>query len=248
MARLTACLAVCLLLAACATGSAQQQQRARQAEMHYRLGVDALSKGMLPKAFDELMRADKLAPNQPKTLDALAYAWRLRGDLDKAEALYRKALRLGERPETHNNYANLLLAMKRYEEAAAQAKMALTDPRYRNQHLALMNHGDALLALGQHEQALKDYRLAEQLQPDAVQPVLKQAHAYRLMQRPHYARALLESLLRRHPNDRRVVQALVELLRAQGEKQAARMQLLRYRAQVSDPLERAWVDDQLGTM
>ncbi|RMH59290.1 MAG: hypothetical protein D6678_08000 [Zetaproteobacteria bacterium] len=236
-----------LMMGGCATTDALSQ-RERQAELHYRLGVDALNKGMLPKAFDELMRADKLQPNRAEVVDALAYAWRLRGDLDKAEALYRKALRLRDRPETHNNYANLLLAMKRYQEAAAQAKLALDDPRYRNQHLALMNHGDAMLALGRYAEALKDYRLAEQFRPDAIEPILKEAHAYALMQRPYYARALLESLLRRAPTNRSVVAALVELLRAQGDVGMARAHLLRYRELAHDPLDRAWADDQLGQM
>ncbi len=236
-----------LLLAGCASKTgADQQLLEKQADIHYRLGVDALQKGALPKAFEELMLSDKLRPNQPNVLDALAYAWRLRGETGKAEALYKKSLRIQSRPETHNNYANLLLELKRYEAAAKQAQLALADPRYRNQHLALMNYGDALLGLQQYDEAIKQYRLAATLRPDDVQPLIREAHAYALMQHPDYAIALLESLNRQNPTHREIVEMLVTLLHQQGETKAAVSYLTAFRDRTPDALDRAWANDLLG--
>jgi len=127
------------LLGGCVTESKRMDADKRQklADIHYRLGVDALGKqGMLPKAFKELLRSDELRPNQPQVLDALAYAWLLRGDFKKSEQFYRKAIRYGGAAATHNNYANLLNHLKRYAEAEAEARKALDDPTYPNQDLA----------------------------------------------------------------------------------------------------------------
>jgi len=238
---------ILLLLGGCAgTPSPNHQQLEKQADIHFRLGVDALQKGALPKAFEELMLSDKLRPNQPEVLDALAYAWRLRGETGKADALYRKSLRILSRPETHNNYANLLVELGRYKEAAAQARQALADPRYQNQHLALMNYGDALLGLQEYDKAIKQYRLAASLRPDNAQPLIKEAHAYALMQHPDYAIALLESLNRQYPDRRDIVEMLVMLLHQQGEPEKAAMYLTSFRDRTANALDRAWANDLLG--
>ncbi len=238
---------VLALLSGCASKpSPSAQQLEKQADVHFRLGVDALQKGALPKAFEELMLSDKLRPNQPEVLDALAYAWRLRGENEKAEAMYRKSLRIRSRPETHNNYANLLIELKRYDDAARQAQKALADPRYRNQHLALMNYGDALLGLQQYDEAIKQYRLAASLRPDDAQPLIKEAHAYALMQHPDYAIALLESLARQYPTNREITEMLVTLLYKRGKMEAAIMKLTIFRDRTTNALDRAWANELLG--
>ena len=121
-----------MALTACSTAAKidDPDKQARLANIHYRLGIDALGKqGMLPKAFHELIKSDELLPDQPEVLDALAYAWLLRGNMKKSETYYLRAMKHHAVAATYNNYANLLNRMKRYKEAEKAARKALDDPR-----------------------------------------------------------------------------------------------------------------------
>lgn len=239
--------AISLMPAGCASNGRHftDEQLQKQAEIHFELGIDALNKGLLPKAFDELIQADNIQPNQPKVLDALAYAWRLRGDLEKAEKYYQKALRAGSRAATHNNYANLLVQMKRYKQAERHARKALEDPRYPNQHLAFLNLGDALLGQGKFNDAIIAYQQAAKLRPNDLLPPLKEATAYLQYDRPNYSRAILEDLRRKFPDNRMVTEKLVELLKQQHDLPAARAVLQSFQARSKSPLDRAWASDEL---
>ncbi|RMG91447.1 MAG: tetratricopeptide repeat protein [Zetaproteobacteria bacterium] len=228
----------------CAVSHISKEQQEKQARLHFQLGVDALQKGLLPKAFDELMQADRLRPNQPEILDALAYAWRLRGEVNKAETFYKRSLRIKSRPETHNNYANLLIELHRYDEAVKQARQALADPRYRNQHLALMNLGDALLAQGHAEEALSAYQKAKLLRPEDSLPTLKQAKAYLSIGKPRYAEALLKTALRENPQSRELTEMLVSIL-SKNQPALAKAYLIRFRDNATDEMDKAWAEEQM---
>jgi len=244
-------LVLALLLTGCTAGGKNltNDQREKQAKSHYQLGIDALNKGLLPKAFDELMQSDAALPNQPHVQDALAYCWRLRGNLDKAESYYRKSIRLDSKvPATHNNYANLLLDMKRYKDAESEARKALEDPRYLNQHLAYMNLGDALLEQDHFNEAITAYRQAGAFAPGNPLPGLKEAAAYIRYDRLNYAEALLATMLRSHPDNRGAVQLLVALQTKQGDLPAARKTLQTFIEKTQNDLNRAWAKDELDKL
>jgi len=243
-------LVLSLVLTGCATGSGGKRfskaDREKQGKIHYELGIDALNKGLLPKAFDELMQSDSDYPNQPDVQSALAYAWRLRGDLQKSEQFYKKALRLNSKsPATHNNYASLLIQMQRYEDAESEARKALADPRYPNQHLAYLNLGDALLNQNKFNEAITAYRRAGQFLPGNPLPKLKEAEAYVRYERPNYAQALLETMLREQPDDRAAVEMLEGLLVKQGKRPEARQVLKSFVGIATSALDRAWARDEL---
>jgi len=239
-------LASLLLLAACqATAKHDPEQRAKLAKLHYQIGLNALQHNQLPKAFDELMQSNELQPNQPEVLDALAYAWRLRGDLKKAERYYRKSLRVSPRSPTHNNYGSLLLQMERYKEAETQFRKALDDPRYPKPEIAYINLGDALLEQGRFTDAIAAYRQASLLNRKQLISQLREAEAYVRYNRPHYAQALYETMLRKYPQNRAIMQGLLALLKKQGDVAGARRQLAAFRDHAEDPLNRAWAVDEL---
>lgn len=244
-------LVLSLVMTGCAGGGKNftKEQREKQGKIHYQLGIDALNKGLLPKAFDELIQSDHDYPNQPEVQGALAYAWRLRGDLKKSEAYYRKALYLKpDSPATHNNYASLLIQMKRYEDAEREARKALSDPRYPNQHLAFMNLGDALLNQDKFNEAITAYRQAERFVPGNPLPKLKEAQAYVRYERFNYAQALLETMLRNKPDDRAAVEMLEGLLVKQGKRPEARRVLESFIGITTSDLDRAWAKDELNRL
>lgn len=240
---------ICCMLVACQP-PANEQKIDTGAKLHYELGVDALRKGELPKAFDELMQSDKMRPNQPDVLDALGVAWRMRGDLNKADSYYQRLIHLsGVKPRNYTNYSSLLLQMKKYKEAEVMARKALNDPRYANQDLAFVNLGDALLGEGKFNEAIGAYRSALQMNPNSLAALLHEAQAYVQYNRLNFARALYETKLRDLPGNRPLTEALLALLKKQDDFDAARTLLEGYRdIHNSDPLEKAWAEDELDQL
>jgi Tfp pilus assembly protein PilF len=207
--------------------------------------VDALNKGLLPKAFDELMKSNAMHRNQAEVLDALAYAWLLRGDLKKSEAHYRKSLRIKAMAATQNNYANLLNKLGRYEEAESMARKALDDPRYPNQDLAFINLGDALLGQGKFDDAIRSYGQAQLFNSNNILPQLKVANAYLQYNRLHEARALYKTLLLQNGNRRAVVAGMLKLLKKQNDLEEARRVLVQFGRQATSAQDQAWAREEL---
>lgn len=234
-----------LLLCGCTTSHKEPGQNEKLARLHYQLGVDALGKGMLPKAFDELMQSNTLHPDQPEVLDALAYAWLLRGDMEKSEEFYRKSLRIKPMASSQNNYANLLNKLERYQEAEVMALKALDDPRYPNQDLAFINLGDALLGQGKFEEAIKSYGQAQLFNSDNLLPKLKTAEAYARVNRFNEAEALYKDLMLKQKNNRTIVEGLLGILKKQNRLTEARHLLGDFGNNAASPQDRAWAKDEL---
>ncbi len=242
-------LTVALLLAACQSSPAQKQTEAdaqKRASLHYRIGIDALHKGLLPKAFDELMLADSIEPNNPATLDAIAYAWRVRGNNKEADRYYQRAIRHNPPPATRNNYGSLLIEMGKYKEAVKQLELALEDPRYTKQDLAFTNLGDARQGLKDYEGAIAAYRKAQMIAPHWYYPKYREAIAFMNMKRPNYAQALLESILKEEPANQQVLQALLPLLKQKGDVSLRKHYLQAFIQHSKQPLQKAWAQDELA--
>ncbi|MDX8396756.1 MAG: hypothetical protein R8K49_00390 [Mariprofundaceae bacterium] len=223
-------------------------QQAKLAKIHYQIGLDALHKNRLPKAFEELMLSNKQLPGQIEVLDALAYAWRIRGDLEKSEAFYKQALATDSSPSTHTNYGSLLVALKRYQEAEVQLHLALNDPRYRKQFISLINLGDAQLGLKKFDEAITSYHNANLINPDQTLPQIKQAEVYRQLKRYNYAQAIYKSILQKQPTHRQALEGLLQLLKKSSDLTTARQYLTAYIERVQDPLARAWASDKLTAL
>ena len=239
----------CALLTGCQT-PAKEHKLDVGAKLHYEIGVNALRHGMLPKAFQELMLSNKMRPNQPDVLDALGVAWRMRGDLKKADSYYRRMIHLpGVTPRNYTNYSSLLLQMKKYKKAEVMARKALNDPRYMDQDLAFINLGDALLGQGRFNEAINAYHQALQINPNNLAAVLHEAQAYVEYNRYNYARAIYETKLRDMPGNRPLTEALLALLKRQHDLDAARELLEGYRDfHNKDPLQKAWALDELDQL
>lgn len=237
-----------LLLAGCQSNSNRQlldDKKLKRADIHYQIGLDALYKNQLPKAFDELMKSEAIDPNRPEVLDALGYAWRLRGNLEKSESYYLRALRSGAGSSTYNNYGSLLLESKRYAEAKVQLEKALDDPRYRKQFIAYINLGDALMGLGQFDHAIDAYRQAGAFNPRQTLSRVKEADAYVSQKRYNYAQALYETLLRENSLNRSALEGFVKLLTLRNDKANARKYLIAFIEKTTSRLDRAWASDEL---
>jgi Tfp pilus assembly protein PilF len=242
-----------IALSACSSSSHRppldSSKLERLAHIHYQLGIDALGKtGMLPKAFDELMESDSILPNQPYVLDALAYAWLLRGDLNKSEASYRKALKYGDAASIHNNYANLLNRLKRFNEAEQSARKALDDPRYPNQDLAFINLGNALLGQLKFPEAKRAFQQAKLFNPNNRMADLRLADTYFQQNKPRESRLLYEMLIRQQPNNRSAVEGLLAVLKKQHNTRQSQIVLQQFSQHAASAENKAWALDRLNNI
>lgn len=236
-----------LLLGSCQSASQveEQEKLAKGAKLHYRIGLDALYNNNLPKAFDELMTADSMNPNQPQVLDALAFAWRLRGNLEKSETLYKKAIRYGGGATSQTNYGSLLIQMGHYEEAEKHLRKALDDPRYGRQYIALINLGDALAGQKRYEEAIGTYRQAGRLDPNGNEARLREAEVYVQQGRYNYAKALYQTMLRDNPADRPVLEAAMRFLERRQDYESAIKLVRNFLEHTRSDLDRGWAADEL---
>ncbi|OIP99859.1 MAG: hypothetical protein AUK35_05820 [Zetaproteobacteria bacterium CG2_30_46_52] len=246
------CLLLLSLFALPACQSALDKQKSedntKRAGLHYRLGIDALHRGLLPKAFDELLISDKLDPENSVTLDAIAYAWRLRGNQKEARAYYERAIQYDAGAATYNNYGSLLVEMGEYKLAETHLNKALEDPTYNSQGLAFTNLGDALLGQNRFEDAIAAYRKAHMLAPNWQDPQLREAIAYVRFNRPNYAQALYETILRQDPISQPALSGLITLLKGKGEDVLLKNYIDTFVEQSPDELHKAWAKDELSRL
>jgi len=245
---------VCLLILCCSVFLASCQssgpkvsddQLSKRAKFHYQIGLDAIQRGQLAKAFEKLMQSNSENPKQPQVLGALAYAWRLRGDFKESESFYKQAIRAGGGSSTKTNYGSLLIVLEKYKKAEKVLRQALKDPRYRKQFLAHILLGDALLGQGKLEDAIANYRKASMMNPRQSISQVKEAKAYVVFKRFNFAKALYETLLRKEPNNRPALEGLMKILTKRTDVPVARKYLAAYIEHSTQPLERAWAADEL---
>jgi len=247
---LTLLLVTALFLGACAgpQNRPSAEDKAKQVESHYRLGIDALNKNNLPKAFDELLIAEKIDPKRVDVLDALGIAWRLRGDMQKSHAYYQRAIAIEPSSRIYNNYGILLLTMKKPKEAESAFRKALDDPRYNHPDFSYNNLGDALLMQDRLADAIAAYRQARLLNPQQEFSRLREAAAYAKHDRPAFAKAMYETILRDSPGNLQALQGLIPMLEEAGENAEAMRQLKTFSKVTSNPLDRAWAEERLKAL
>jgi len=239
-------LLITTLLPACSTTiPVSPELQAKRVNIHYQLGIDALNKGNMPKAFEELLRAESMNPDRSDVLGALGYAWQLRGDLDKANAYYRRAIKHDPSPATYNNYGGLMLRMNKPKVAEKYFRKALDNPRYRHPDIAYINLGDALLLQERFNEAIAAYRQARILNRFQETSRIREAQAYVRYKRITYAKALYETILQDKPGNRQALEGLLQLLRQEGSVSEVRKQLERFHKLTSDPLNRAWAKEEI---
>ncbi len=235
------------VLAACQTvkPAPDEEKVAKSAEIHYQLGVEAIRLNQLPKAFEELDSALELAPERSDIMDAMGLAWRLRGNLDKAEGYYRKAMRHDPEAATYNNYGSLLLQKKAWKKAEKNFRKALDSPTYRNPDTAYTNLGDSLLGQNKFNEAISAYRQASMLNKHQTESRLREAEAFDHYHRPEFSLAVYEQLLREQPGHRLAMEGMVRLL-IKLERKSETMDRLEHFIDVSsDPMDKAWAKEVL---
>jgi len=129
-------------------------------------------------ALQALTKAAELLPDDAEAVSNLAVALQGCKELDKAEALCRRALTLNPNfVEAHNNLGNILKDLGQIDAAMASYSRALQiKPDYAEVH---NNLGNVLREIGRFDEAIASYALALQIKPDYAEAHCNLGHAFK---------------------------------------------------------------------
>jgi tetratricopeptide (TPR) repeat protein len=127
-------------------------------DRRYELGKCLLQNSDVQGAIRELDRANSLRPGTDYVIDRLAQAYVQRGDLQRAEALYREIPRHRQRPFVLKNLGKLYLEQGRAEDALAVLQVAARKDQANHNTQFLL--GKALESTGRHQAAVQAYQAA----------------------------------------------------------------------------------------
>jgi tetratricopeptide (TPR) repeat protein len=157
---------VCVALLAgsgCATTQKDQdlEQRLKQANSHFEIGVDHLDNGRYALGLRSLLQAEELDPKNARYQVAIAEAYMHRGRPDEAEAHLLRALELYDGfHDARLNLSALYLMLGRNDEAARQAQILVDDATFPATWRALTNLGIAEIRRGRLDAAREALNLA----------------------------------------------------------------------------------------
>lgn len=162
-----------LALAACGGGPSDEQVQRSQRE--YDLGVGLFGEGSLAGAFEHLLEAIQLDPDNAEAHLLLGKLFMIhRHDYERAERHFREALRAHEvvdaraglPADVKNSLGVLYIHWQRYDDAIAILREAASDLMNREPAVSWSNLGWAYFEKGEPDEALRVLTQAVQLAPD----------------------------------------------------------------------------------
>jgi Tfp pilus assembly protein PilF len=161
-------IAALLLLSGCASKQ-NEEVRKLQARATYEQAVRNLSENRLSLGMAALKEALQLDPDNAQYHNTLGLVLlNLERPVD-AQAEFQTAIDLDKTsPDLQHNVGVALAQQKRFDDAIAAYKKALTYPTYTTPEVAYYNMGDAYIRQGKPQEAQESFRAAIQLEPTMV--------------------------------------------------------------------------------
>lgn len=191
--------ALCMLLAACATGggglrtASRAQQDENAARIHTELAQHYMQVGDLQGALQKLKLALQFDDNYAPAHTVIAVIYERIGDLPDAEKNYRRAVELEPtKGDPNNNLGAFLCRTGRPAEGLPYFQRALADPFYATPDLALTNEGVCRMEMHDLGGAENSFRQAIALNPKNADALYDMAHALYLGNDAFHASAFLQ--------------------------------------------------------
>lgn len=128
------------------------------AELHLRLGTNALERGNYPDALKELLTAESLTPKDPIVQNNLGLAYFMREKYDQSEIHIRRAIEYAPSfTDAKNNLGRVLIEKKRYPEAKKYLFEVIEDLTYPMPGKAHINLGLALFGEQNYPEAKEHF-------------------------------------------------------------------------------------------
>jgi tetratricopeptide (TPR) repeat protein len=139
--------------------------------VRYNLGILFYSQGKWDQAIAQYKKAVALDPNQPDWHNNLGMSYESKGDLDSAIREFREAKRLSPKDiEPRQNLGRVLMQHQMPGDAVAEMReLEAMAPDSAVCHECLAN---GLYAIGEWDEAAKEYHIAMQLDPSDITPYL----------------------------------------------------------------------------
>ena len=179
-------LALVVALSGCGAGvSGEDTVRSTR---EYELGVGLMNEGSAPMAFQHLLEAVRLDPNNCEAHTVLGVLYTARHDYTEANTHLAKALALAQVPsadvrpsmkaEIHNNLGVLRLEEGRVDDAIMEFRAATGDLLYTTPYLAWANLGLAYYRKQDFQESLRALEQAVSLQHDFCLGYLRLGQTY----------------------------------------------------------------------
>jgi Flp pilus assembly protein TadD len=163
------------------------------------IGSEELFAGNEASALEYFETAATLAPEYTPTYANIGVVRRRLGDVDGALAAYHQGLRIDVRqPAVLNNLAALYYSQGRVAEGHAAIRAA--DPRGATPNLLIVR-GNIELMEGKYRLALRQFKRAARLDPEAPEPQVAIARVRLARDRPEAARRSLLRAIEKDPEN-----------------------------------------------
>ena len=176
-------LLIVLMTAACVTterggfGSKADDQKA--VEYSVQLARTYIQSGNWKAAKRHLKNALEIDKSSAEIYEALALVFQNTGEIELAEKNYRQALRLNSQfSRVRNNYAAFLYQQRRYQQAAKELEIVVSDTLYANRATAYINLGRSYIQLNDLHKAEQAFYRAYMMERGNVPLMYELAHVY----------------------------------------------------------------------
>ena len=192
---------IVLLVSACATTGTSPEDK-KKADAARNLGEAHLREGNLPVALRELIKAQKLNPNDAVVYNDLGLVYMAKERPDVAVEEFRKALKLNpDYSLAKNNLGSAYLVLKEWDKAIPVLEDVTGDLLYATPHFPLANLGWAYYNKGDYGKAEKYLTEALDLEPEFLVAKVNLGRTYLATGRLHEALNLFEEAAKTNPRD-----------------------------------------------
>ena len=206
-----------LLFSACVTTGGSPQDK-RSAIASRNLGEAYLSEGNTTAALGELLKAEKLNPDDPMLHNDLGLVYMTKERIDLAVVHFEKAVQL--KPDfslAKNNLGSAYLAGKEWDKAIPVLEAVTGDMLYATPHFPLANLGWAYYNKGNYKKAQEYLKASLKLQPNFFIAQLNLGRTYLATGQLNAARSLFEAAALDNPKNPELLLEMGKTYRLLGD-------------------------------
>lgn len=213
------------MLLNCAGSSAQHNRKLAEATRE--IGEAYMRQGDYTAALRELIKAEKLNPEDPLVHNSMGLCYMAKKRMPDAIAHFKKAVTL--KPSyapARNNLGSAYLAVQQWDAAIDVFKEISKDVLYATPHYPMANLGLAYYNKGEYRTALKYYKEALKIEPNFVVALRGVGRTYLAMNQGQLALRYLEAAVKQAPSAPEIHFDLAEAYLLVGNIEQARASYL----------------------